>query len=498
MNDFVINVRQIMEYPLKGQASEADAVLLQTGALGGPYAWTTSYGLVTGALDWAGAHLAVGVAAPIDTGPAQIFTSLFNASIEGFFSINMYIDDDGQSRYWQSGPAAIFTLDPSNGTYQMELFPAGSSHDQIIFRPNGGQFQVTQDGMIFVPYNTVVVARDPIAPLEVATKHYVDDEIEDLDETLRRFIQGLIDNLQYLYDTATVWRFNGRTGNVFLTLGDVTGAGGAPINSPDFGGTPTTTEPPPTSNSDRIPTTAWVNSSITTAIDYVINNQIVSSFNGRHDDVILLLSDITGAGGAPLFSPALAGTPTAPTPPYGNDTDRIATTAFVQSAIVVKANINSPHFTGSPRAPSPPDNSDDDRIATTEWVREQIGDAVGEITFDIRRLITVRPQPPSDPRQGDLWWDSSKLPDGNGTLYLWYVDRDSGQWVDASPSIPGPPGRDGHARAFFDEEPPPFQERHRGTLWFDPFEFLGHEFGRLKVWDGERWLVSTSVWEPEL
>jgi hypothetical protein len=39
------------------------------------------------------------------------------------------------------------------------------------------------------------------------------------------------------------------------------------------------------------------------------------------------VSEITGA--APLDSPALTGTPTAPTPAYGDDTTKIATTAFV-------------------------------------------------------------------------------------------------------------------------------------------------------------------------
>jgi hypothetical protein len=124
----------------------------------------------------------------------------------------------------------------------------------------------------------------------------------------------------------------------------------------------------------------------------------VTHFNGRSGNVSLQLIDITGAGGASRNSPDFTGTPTAPTPAQSNDSDRLATTAFVRRAI-------------------------------EDLVIEEID-----------RIVRVASRPPPNPRQGDLWWDSSKIPDGNGTLYIWYVDRDGGQWVDASPSIPGPPG----------------------------------------------------------
>lgn len=47
--------------------------------------------------------------------------------------------------------------------------------------------------------------------------------------------------------------------------------------------------------------------------------------------------------------------------------------------------------------------------------------------------ITVSETPPTDPApgNGDLWWDSA-----NGKLYVYYVDGDSSQWVDAAgPSV---------------------------------------------------------------
>ena len=47
--------------------------------------------------------------------------------------------------------------------------------------------------------------------------------------------------------------------------------------------------------------------------------------------------------------------------------------------------------------------------------------------------ITVSDTPPTDPApgNGDLWWDSA-----NGKLFVYYVDVDSSQWVDAAgPSV---------------------------------------------------------------
>ncbi len=53
----------------------------------------------------------------------------------------------------------------------------------------------------------------------------------------------------------------------------------------------------------------------------------VTSVAGRQGAVVLSVGDIAGA--APLSSPALSGTPTAPTPSIGDASQKIATTAFV-------------------------------------------------------------------------------------------------------------------------------------------------------------------------
>lgn len=86
----------------------------------------------------------------------------------------------------------------------------------------------------------------------------------------------------------------------------VSTAGLAPINSPSLTGTPTApTATPATTNTIQIATTAFVQAAITAAL----------------------------AGFAPLASPTFSGVPTAPTPSPGDNSAKLATTAFVQSAL---------------------------------------------------------------------------------------------------------------------------------------------------------------------
>jgi len=59
----------------------------------------------------------------------------------------------------------------------------------------------------------------------------------------------------------------------------------------------------------------------------------------------------------------------------------------------------------------------------TEWV----------LTSPVASTVTAD-TPPSNPQDGDLWFDTS---DGSGRLYVYYVDADSNQWVDASPDSTG-------------------------------------------------------------
>ena len=108
----------------------------------------------------------------------------------------------------------------------------------------------------------------------------------------------------------------------------------------------------------------------------------------------------TGGVLAPLNSPQMYGTPTAPTPPPGSNDSTVATTAFVKTFIAPSspvtsvfgrigaiasvigdynvgqvtgaAPINNPVFTGDPQAPTPPAGDNDTSIATTAFVNNAI------------------------------------------------------------------------------------------------------------------------------
>lgn len=81
---------------------------------------------------------------------------------------------------------------------------------------------------------------------------------------------------------------------------------------------------------------------------------------------------------APLASPALTGTPTAPTQTALNNSTRLATTAYTDGAVAVetsrattaeatKASLASPAFTGTPTAPTQTAGNNSTRLATTAY-----------------------------------------------------------------------------------------------------------------------------------
>ena len=42
--------------------------------------------------------------------------------------------------------------------------------------------------------------------------------------------------------------------------------------------------------------------------------------------------------------------------------------------------------------------------------------------------VFIGPEPPKDPRIGDLWWNNHE-----GRMYVYYQDTDSAQWVQTNP-----------------------------------------------------------------
>lgn len=171
----------------------------------------------------------------------------------------------------------------------------------------------------------------------------------------------------------------------------------APVTSPALSGTPTAPTQSLADNSTAIATTAWVKGQ-----GYGTGGSgAVSSVFTRTGAVVATSGDYAVAqvtGAAPLASPALTGTPTAPTAAAATNTTQIATTAFVESeiplrapvtsvagrtgAIVIaeadvtnlttdlaaKAPLASPTFTGTPAAPTASAGTNTTQLATTAFV----------------------------------------------------------------------------------------------------------------------------------
>ena len=189
--------------------------------------------------------------------------------------------------------------------------------------------------------------------------------------------------------TAGVSSFNGRTGAVTFTAGDLNSVGGALLNSPVFVGIPEAPTAPGGTNNTQIATTAFVLQEVAAA------TVGVASFNGRTGNVTLLSSDIASAGGAPLASPQFTGAPEAPTPLTADNSTNLATTAFVHSVVatipaggVTSWNTRtgavtlqgsdvsaaggalnaSPTFSGVPAAPTASPGTNTTQLATTAFV----------------------------------------------------------------------------------------------------------------------------------
>jgi hypothetical protein len=95
------------------------------------------------------------------------------------------------------------------------------------------------------------------------------------------------------------------------------------------------------------------------------------------DGVNIQNTGVSTAGLAPINSPALTGTPTAPTAsPASTNTTQIATTAFVQAAITAaiaaKANLASPIFSGIPTTPTAAVGTNTLQVASTAFVQAAV------------------------------------------------------------------------------------------------------------------------------
>lgn len=87
---------------------------------------------------------------------------------------------------------------------------------------------------------------------------------------------------------------------------------------------------------------------------------------------------------APIASPTFTGTPAAPTPAPGDNSTKIATTAFVATSY---APLASPALTGTPTCPTQSAGNNSTRIASTAFVQQEIASSVPTGLFKVIRRV---------------------------------------------------------------------------------------------------------------
>jgi hypothetical protein len=346
-DDLILNVRQIAGYTPSG-VQPTDSVVFQRG-LGGPYLSTSALDFVGNALAEAG-PMSVGNVAPPDTAAPQLFTDGLGMVPEGQLMWNCYVGG-GQEKMVAAGAGGRIVVGTDGTMVFQSAAPTGA---QTV-----AQFLTTLE-LSPTGYATVgeqiLLARDPISPLEAATAQWV--------------------------GANTVTSFNGRVGATTLWVQDIIAAGGAPIFSPVFSGCPRAPTPPYSSFSTRIATTEFVQRNAVIYIDNLLDTQpFVFTFNGRSGDVVLTAADFEGVSEDILDSPALTGVPTAPTALANTNTNQIATCQFVVGQIdnAGFAPLDSPNFTGYSTAITPPPGTNDGQIATCAFVQAAVAAGVAGV-----------------------------------------------------------------------------------------------------------------------
>jgi len=94
------------------------------------------------------------------------------------------------------------------------------------------------------------------------------------------------------------------------------------------------------------------------------------SYTETYEDIYVLGAATNITGLAPLNSPAFTGVPTAPTPATNDNSQKLATTGYVQAQGY--AVLASPAFTGTPTAPTAAANTNTTQLATTGQRSEYI------------------------------------------------------------------------------------------------------------------------------
>jgi hypothetical protein len=156
----------------------------------------------------------------------------------------------------------------------------------------------------------------------------------------------------------------------------------APLASPTFTGVPAAPTAAADTNTTQLATTAYVVAQASSTTPVVNGTAAVGTSlrYARGDHV-----HPTDTTRAPLSSPGLTGTPTAPTAAVDTNTTQLATTAYVvgqgylksATATSTYAPLASPGLTGTPTAPTAGGGTNTTQIATTAFVQTALGGAGG-------------------------------------------------------------------------------------------------------------------------
>lgn len=250
-----------------------------------------------------------------------------------------------------------------------------------------GRTQTVRMVLITSSTDNITLKIDPSVVL--ATRKYVDDKVLELkvyvDDLMAKHLAAADPHSQY-----------------------------AQKNSPTLTGTPKTPTAPAGNNSTQIASTAFVQAALVALINGApatldTLKEIAAAINNDP----AFSTTINNALGlkAPLASPALTGTPTAPTAAQTVNNTQIATTAFVKAALAalvnaapgaldtlnelaaalgndpnfattmatqlgLKAPQNSPELTGTPKAPTAAAGTSTPQLATTEFVTRAVAPAL--------------------------------------------------------------------------------------------------------------------------
>jgi hypothetical protein len=431
-DDLVLNVRQIAGYPPTANAPTTALLLMQLG-IGGPYQSISPQDLVGTALSTGGS---MAIAGPLSVQSLQGGSAQFSNAVINMFSAQKACIVDlaatwgtlagvpiatvndlsaldaalrgstvwsfngrtGDVRLWIddircAGGAPIYS--PRFEGSPRACTPPPTSNSTRLATTAFVMNALAVDFAIYAPLDSPDFSGVPTAPTaalgsstgQIATTAFVMNAVSA--------------------STTGVSSFNTRTGAVVFTAADLTAVGGALLAGPAFTGAPTAPTAAPGTSTTQLATTAFVQNAVSgvtagvstfngragavtlTAADLTsaggaLLASTVAAFNGRTGAVTLIGNDISGAGGALLAGPAFTGAPTAPTPTAGDNSTRIATTAFLAS-YTGYAPINSPAFTGLPTAPTAALNTATTQLATTAFVMNAVAAGVsGVATFNGR------------------------------------------------------------------------------------------------------------------